>query len=328
MLTGCSVRPIRFAIQHFLRTNSDKTAQNGRCTSKCSRRSRIGNDEYVTSPNPFTCPSINSFFLLDIDLEIRKRYAQPLAVESGEFPDVKSVEARMRPFCFENGLTAGHEPNAAQFMSLATETFLKQVMSSIFSRTRSNGPGDSGNSGFGPGGAWIQTHKYKKQLAREEEAFQRGEISRDKTGLLPVESKAASERGPLSISDLRLALEMGDCGMGNFPTIVKAVVNDYREGELQDWDEYTYADGRETAARKDEDDDVVMGGVGAAIIAPNPPAAAAAAAAGQKQEPLTNGINHAHPDQMDIDNVITWEGADPNDGDFLNGVLDSCLAVG
>ncbi|KAK4463386.1 transcriptional regulator of RNA polII, SAGA, subunit-domain-containing protein [Cladorrhinum samala] len=288
---------------------------------------------------------------MNFDLEIRKRYAQPLAVESGEFPDVKSVEARMRPFCFENGLTAGHEPNAAQFMSLATETFLKQVMSSIFSRTRSNGPGDSGNSGFGPGGAWIQTHKYKKQLAREEEAFQRGEISRDKTGLLPVESKAASDRGPLSISDLRLALEMGDCGMGNFPTIVKAVVNDYREGELQDWDDYTYLDGRETAARKDEDDDVVMGGVGAAITVSNPPPAGAGAAgtgaagtgagtgavavvgagagaAGQKQEPLTNGINHVHPDQMDIDNVITWEGADPNDGDFLNGVLDSCLAVG
>ncbi|KAK3996754.1 putative transcriptional coactivator HFI1/ADA1 [Cladorrhinum sp. PSN332] len=262
---------------------------------------------------------------MNIDLEIRKRFAQPLAVESGEFPEVKSIEARMRPFCFENGLTAGHEPNAAQFMSLATETFIKEVMSSIFSRTRTNGPGDSGSSGFGPGSAWVQTHKYKKQLAREEEAFQRGELTRDKTGLLPVEAKAASERGPLCIADLRLALEMGDCGMGNFPTIVKSVVNDYREGELQDWDDYTYVDGRERRPPAEEQDgDVVMGGVGATINTPNP----TGAAAGKKPEPLTNGVNHAHPDQMDIDNVITWEGADPADGDFLNGVLDSCLAVG
>jgi transcriptional coactivator HFI1/ADA1 len=216
----------------------------------------------------------------------------------------------MLPFCYEAGLVSGHAPDAAQFMSIATETFIKEVLTSIFSRTRSNAPGDSGNAGFGPNNNWIQTHKYRRQLAREEEAFQRGEITRDKTGLLPVEAKAASERGPLGIGDLRLAMEMGDCGLANFPIIVKSVIYDYREGELENWDDYTYVDGRDRIT--DLDGDVEMTEVNGA--------------AAKDEEPLTNGIGHG--DQMDIDNDMWWEGANPTDGDFLNGVLDSCLAVG
>jgi transcriptional coactivator HFI1/ADA1 len=232
-----------------------------------------------------------------------------LAVESGEFPDVSNIEARMLPFCYEAGLAAGHAPDAAQFMSIATETFIKEVLSSIFSRTRSNPPGDSGNAGFGPSNTWIQTHKYRRQLAREEEAFQRGEVTRDKTGLLPVEAKAAGERGPLGIADLRLALEMGDCGLANFPIISNSVIYDYREGELENWDDYTYVDGRDRIT--DLEGDVEMGGVNGTAKAP---------------ELLTNGIGHS--DQMDIDNDMWWEGTETTDGDFLNGVLDSCLAVG
>ncbi|GAB1315129.1 hypothetical protein MFIFM68171_05339 [Madurella fahalii] len=246
---------------------------------------------------------------MNFDLEIRKRFAQPLAVESGEFPDVSNIEARMLPFCYEAGLASGHAPDAAQFMSIATETFVKEFMTSVFSRTRSNGPGDSGNAGFGPSSNWIQTHRYRRQLRREEEAFQRGEVTRDKTGLLPVEAKAASERGPLGMADLRLALEMGDCGLANFPVIIKSVIYGYREGELENWDDYTYVDGRERVV--EEDEDVAMGGVNGT---------------GKEAEPLPNGVDHG--DQMDIDSDMWWEGADPGDGDFLNGVLDSCLAVG
>ncbi|KAK4237417.1 transcriptional regulator of RNA polII, SAGA, subunit-domain-containing protein [Achaetomium macrosporum] len=247
---------------------------------------------------------------MNFDLEIRKRYAQPLAVESGEFPDVSNIEGRMLPFCYEAGLESGHAPDAAQFMSIATETFIKEVLSSIFSRTRSNAPGDSGNAGFGPNNNWIQTHKYRRQLAREEDAFQRGEVTRDKSGLLPVEAKAASERGPLGMADLRLALEMGDCGLANFPTIIRSVIYSYREGELENWDEYTYVDGRQRIV--DLDGDVEMGEVNGAA---------------GKAEALTNGVGHGG-DQMDIDNDLWWEGADAADGDFLNGVLDSCLAAG
>ncbi|KAL2118615.1 hypothetical protein VTJ04DRAFT_8275 [Mycothermus thermophilus] len=250
----------------------------------------------------------------NFDLEIRKRFAQPLAVESGEFPDVSNIEARMLPLCYEAGLVSGHAPDAAQFMSVATETFIKEVLSAIFSRTRSNAPGDSGSAGFGASSTqWIQTHKYRKQLAREEEAFQRGEIQRDKSGLLPVEAKAASERGPLGMADLRLALEMSDCGLANFPIIMKSVIYDWREGELENWDDYTYVDGRERSTTVDRD--IEMGGVNGTSKA-EPKGAQA----------LTNGV---HGDSMDLDNNdMWWEGAAPEDGDFLNNVLDSCLATG
>lgn len=209
----------------------------------------------------------------------------------------------MTSFCAEAGLQS-HQQEAAQFMSIATETFVKEVMASVFSRTRVNGPGDSGNAGFGPTGAWVQTHKYRRQLAREEEAFARGELTRDKSGLLPVEAKAASERGPLGMADLRIALEMADCGLANFPIISKQVIYDYREGELENWNDYTYLDGREPTA---ETRDVEMGGVN-----------------GKKPDTLPNGV---HDDPMDIDSETWWEGADPADGEFLDSVLDSCLAV-
>lgn len=277
-------------------------------STHCRAAVRLGNETQANFCGP-----------PDFDLEIRKRFAQPLAVESGEFPDVSNIEARMLPFCYEAGLASGHAPEAAQFMSIATETFIKEVLTAVFSRTRSNGPGDSGSAGFGPNSNWIQTHKYRRQLRREEEAFQRGEVTRDKSGLLPVEAKAASERGPLGIADLRLALEMGDCGLANFPVITRSVIYGYREGELENWDDYTYVDGRERVVEQDEEDDVEMGGV-------NGTGTGTGTGTGKEAEPLTNGVDHG--DQMDIDSDMWWEGAEPADGDFLNGVLDSCLAVG
>jgi transcriptional coactivator HFI1/ADA1 len=215
----------------------------------------------------------------------------------------------MLPFCYEAGLAGGHAPDAAQFMLIATETFIKESLSSIFSRTRSNPPGDSGSAGFGPSNNWIQTHKYRRQLAREEEAFQRGELTRDKSGLLPVEAKAASERGPLGMADLRLALEMGDCGLASFPVIARSVVYSYREGELENWDDYTYIDGRSRV--EDHDEDVEMGGVNGKP---------------KDEQPLPNGIGHG--DQMDVDDELGWEGADAAAGELLNSVLDSFLATG
>ncbi|KAK3326444.1 transcriptional regulator of RNA polII, SAGA, subunit-domain-containing protein [Apodospora peruviana] len=241
---------------------------------------------------------------MNFDLEIRKRYAQPLAVESGEFPDVSNIEVRMTSFCAEAGLQS-HQQDAAQFMSIATETFIKEVMSSIFSRTRANGPGDSGIAGFGPGSAWVQTHKYRRQLAKEEEAFTRGELTRDKSGLLPVEAKAASERGPLGMADLRIALEMGDCGMANYPIIAQNIIYGYREGELEDYDDHTYIPGRDTTAEKE---DLEMSGVN-----------------GKRPDALPNGVHHGDP--MEIDNEVWWEGADPADGEFLDSVLEQYLAV-
>ncbi|KAH9892299.1 transcriptional regulator of RNA polII, SAGA, subunit-domain-containing protein [Xylariomycetidae sp. FL2044] len=244
------------------------------------------------------------------DLEIRKRFGQPLAVESGEFPDTASIEARMLPIAYECGLINGHASDVAQFMTSATETFIKEFLSTVFSRTRSNGPGDSGSTGFGSGTSWIQTHKYRRQLRREEAACARGELSRDKSGLLPIEAKAASERAPLGMADLRLALEIGDSGVTSFPIVRQEVVNGYRDGELEKQHEYTWLHDDKPLLLKEEGQDR---GVDATGVNPS--------------QALTNG--HAnHFDPMDIDEEpSTWDGTDLSDMQALDSVLDSCLMV-
>lgn len=183
-------------------------------------------------------------------------------------------------------------------MTVAAEIFIKEVLTQIISRTRSNGPGDSGIAGYGVGTTWIQTHKYKKQLHVEEEGSMRGEVTRDKLGLLPVEAKAASERQPLGIADLRIALEMADTGMSLFPILMTQVLYGYREGELEGWQDYTWINNERPVIEE-------------------PPEGC-----------LANTQTNGHPDAMDIDDDIIWEGAENQDMDALDSTLDSCLVVG
>ncbi|KAI0434347.1 transcriptional regulator of RNA polII, SAGA, subunit-domain-containing protein [Xylaria sp. FL1042] len=241
---------------------------------------------------------------MNLDLEIRKRFAQPLAVESGEFPDIASIESRMLPISYAAGLAGGHAPDVAQFMTVATETHIKEFLSTVFGRTRSNGPGDSGSAGFGAGIGWIQTHKYRRQLRKEEAACTRGELSRDKSGLLPVEAKAASERPPLGMADLKLALEIGDCGISSLPTIRQSVLHTYRDGELDHYNNYTYVPGH-THSRID--DESVLNGV-----------------ASSHSSGIPNG---AVSEPMDIDEESTWAGASSQDMQALDNVLEGLLAI-
>ena len=211
----------------------------------------------------------------------------------------------MLPICYETGLVSGHVPDAAQFMSVATETFIKEVLSSIFTKTRSNGPGVNGSAGTGVGATWVQTHKYRDQLVREEEASLRGEIQRDKSGLLPIEAKAAGERGALGMADFRTALEIGDCGLGQMPVVVQQIMLSYREGEVEAWDDYSYPLPHVDVAREDFHGDVEMGGI---------------------HGNTANGVNgHAYDADMDD---WGWEGAEKEDQIALDNVLDSCLAIG
>lgn len=231
----------------------------------------------------------------------------PLAIESGEFPESGYIDSRMLPYCYEAGLESAAS-DSAQLVSAATETFIKEVLSSVFSRTRSNGPGESGSAGLGSGSGWIQTFKYKKQLSREEDAAQRGEVARDKCGLLPIESKAASERGPLSIGDFHLALDVADCGMSQFPVHVRGLLNNYREGELENLENYTFMDGFDEKDSAFDDVDLAMSGV-----------------AKGKLPQLPNGVSHE--EDMDIDSDYFWAGAADDDMDALDSVLNSALAV-
>lgn len=238
----------------------------------------------------------------DFDLEIKKRFTQPLAVESGEFPDVNAITGRMLPFCYEAGLANGHTADAPQLMSIAADTFIKEILTTIVSRTRSNGPGEAGSAGFGVGTTWIQTFQYSKQLHAEEDLAQHGKLTRDKNGLLPIESKAASERGALSMADVRVALEMGDTGMSTFPILMSQIMYGYREGELENWNDYTYAHDRQPDGSAD---DFLAELNGADVFE------------------LPNG----QADLMDIDSEPWWDGAENADVEMLDGVLDSCLAV-
>lgn len=229
-------------------------------------------------------------------------------MESGEFPDGNYTDSRMLPYCYEAGLESA-APDAAQLVSAATESFIKEVLTSIFSRTRSNGPGDSGSAGFGSTSSWIQTYKYKKQLSREEDAVMRGEVARDKSGLLPIESKAAGERGPLGVADLHLALDIADCGMSQFPIMVRSMLNGYRDGELENMGDHYYLDGRKAATPNGVDADIPMAG-----------------AQDDKKQLLPNGVSH--DDEMDIDDEYFWAGAGDEDLDGLDAVLDSIGASG
>ena len=189
-------------------------------------------------------------------------------------------------------------------MSVATENFVKELLTQLFSRTKCNGPGESGSAGFGVGTGWIQTHRYKRQLGREEDAVLRGDINRDKSGLLPVESKAASERGPLCIADVRVALEMADPGILQYPIVATQILHGYRDGELTHLTDYSWVDGKAPPRNIGELSTVTIASADA--------------------RELLNG----YADPMDIDSEPWWDGTEDQELDFLDGVLDSCMTVG
>lgn len=248
---------------------------------------------------------------IDLDVEIRKKWAAPLAVESGEFPDTATIESRMLPMCYETGLSS-HGADAAQFMTVATETYVKEMLSDLFGKTRCNGPGLSGTAGSGGGAGWVMTHKYRVQLENEEQACMRGEIQRDKSGLLPIEAKAASERGPLGMADVRTALEIQASHFAQFPIMMEQIMSGYREGELEVWDEHQYLNeyGR-PVNHLDADGDVQMGGMNGI---------------------LTNGTSiktanfHSQPEPTDTEDY-GWSGGSAQDKNALNSLFADCLAV-
>ncbi|PGH36591.1 transcriptional coactivator HFI1/ADA1 [[Emmonsia] crescens] len=160
------------------------------------------------------------------ELEIRKRYAQPLASEIGEFPDADSIYARMVPICYEESVVNGASFPCAVFMSIATENFVKEFLSTVFARTRLNGPSGTING--------TMTRKYRRQLEREEMAFTRGELVKHTTsGFLPVEAREANTRQALGVPDLRLALELGGGLLGHMPLVVDEILGGYVEEELE-----------------------------------------------------------------------------------------------
>ena len=217
-----------------------------------------------------------------------------MASETGEFPDTEAIHGRMVPICYEESLVNGCAPSCAEFMATATEQFIKEVLSGIYGRTRSNIPASSGNG--------VLTQKFKRQLEREEEACLKGEVIRGQSnGMLPVEVKEAMGRKPLGTSDLTLALEIGDCSLGQMPAVVKRIMGGYLEGELED---YERGDKYDESNRPIED----WGEM-------------------NQLEIIANALNVGHSDEPSInESDWGWEGGGGADRQKLNALLDECLA--
>lgn len=200
----------------------------------------------------------------------------------------------MVPICYEESLPNGAGASCAEFMATATEQYIKAVVSSILARTRSNVPA-AGCSG-------IMTRKYRRQLEREEEAFQKGEVTRGVgSGLLPVEAREAAGRRGLGMGDLRLAVGIGGCELGQMPGLVKGIMGGWEEGVLEGW------------ARKGDVVDVEMEDM---------------ERGGARMNGVTNG-GYAADDEMEIDDGdYGWEGGGPADRMQLNWLMDEVLAVG
>ena len=243
-------------------------------------------------------------------MEIKKRYTQPLACETGEFPDSDSIQARMLPICYEEALPNGCAPSCAEFMATATEQFLKEVIAEITSRTRSN------IIAGGVGGSTILTRKYKKQLHRETQMFEVGKLPKaPMSNLLPVEVREAQQRRALGIGDMRVALDLGARTLGQMPEVVSGVMGGYAEGILEGWGRHDYCRGAEPG---------LINGVinGDTHMAP----------------PLLNGhggllangahVNGVSPTLDSLGDLPGWQGAGLDDQKSLHAALDDCLNFG
>ena len=247
----------------------------------------------------------------DWELEIRKRYTQPLASETGEFPDAETIQNRMVPICYEEGLAGAPSDGISTFMALATESYIKELLCTVFERTRSNGPN------------YITTAAYKRQLEREEDVFGRGELQRNSHALLPVEQAAASLHRPLGLADFCFALRLGGLHAGQMPLTVHRLTDDYLRGETglddeHESDEIDDSDGH--GEREDGDRARGKGGGGGP-------------AGGSSFEDLStlvdDIIGYVDPDEMQVEYPhVGWEGATSSDQRSLRTLLDDCLAIG
>ncbi|KAF2108656.1 transcriptional regulator of RNA polII, SAGA, subunit-domain-containing protein [Lophiotrema nucula] len=244
---------------------------------------------------PDTGPaSAGGFTKTNWDLEIRKRYTQPLFTETHEFPDPSSIASRMLPICYEYGLPSGNTPDCAAYMNIATETYIKEALMNLFQRVNSNGPG------------FIRTADFKRRVEREEDRVAKGELGRNTGGLLPAEVEESRKRRPLCMEDLRLALELGDSYLGQVPLISGQIANS----------KHLDAPGVEQLEAGDSPSkrrDTLTNGV-----VPN----------GITSNGMTNGFSVDMGDPMVIEDDWSWQGGGVQDVDGLDSVLDGCMAVG
>lgn len=246
--------------------------------------------------------------LADWDVEIKKRYAQPLFTESSDFPDPDAIQARMQPICYELGIGGGASPLAgcAEYLNLACETYVKKVLADVIGAVWSNGPSNSN----GESNNFIKTAAYKRRLEKEEAMWLReeGGIARNAAGLLPVEVEASEGRKAFDMGDFRLALRTADGLKHQNPLMAARVVEGWSGLPGADW----YDDGEDEEKHESKGAVKVNG-----VVRP---------------KPVVNGLtNGTGGDEMDIDSTGPddwgWPGGGAGDREALGSLLDDCLAV-
>ena len=244
-------------------------------------------------------------------MEIKKRFTQPLASETGEFPDIDTIQARMVPICYEEALPNGCSASCAEFMATATEQFIKDVIGEIVSRTRSN------IIAGGVGGNTILTRNYKKQLARETQLFESGRLQKaTMSNLLPVEVKEAQQRRAVGIGDMRMALELGAGSLGQMPEVVSGIMGGYPEGVLEGWGRHSYLD----ALPKEKSGINGSSHMGPPLVNANGSLTNGFHANG------VNGLQSATETQNEA--PTGWQGAREDDRKQLLSALNDCLNFG
>ena len=178
--------------------------------------------ELAVKPPDIAPQSAGGLTRTNWDVEIRRRYAQPLAEEALEFPTHNDMQNRIEPICYEEGLTGGTAQGAlqacAEIMEQATEVFLKELLGEMYAHARSNAEG------------CIQTNSFRRQLRKEEDGADRGVIHRNPAGLLPVQMEAQAKREPLCMEDMRLAIQLSDPYIRQDPFLAQNVLlNKYTE---------------------------------------------------------------------------------------------------
>ncbi|TKX20067.1 SAGA-type complex-like protein [Elsinoe australis] len=160
------------------------------------------------------------------DLEIRRRFALPLASETQEFPARENIQARIEPIAYEEGLSGAMLPAqvsaAGELVETAVEMYVKEVVGGWLAMVRGEGEG------------MVQSRRYRKRVRREERAEDEGAVGvvRDVLGRLPVEVEAVEKREAVGRGDLRVVwrLEGGTCREDRF------LGERWREEEMEEGD--------------------------------------------------------------------------------------------
>lgn len=178
-----------------------------------------------SAQNSATPTATSSSAGLNKDVEIRRRYAQPLSVETRDLPGSSALSDRILPICYEEGLMGGTTApsTCAELLETAVEIAVKEALTAVLGRVRADAPvsgphfvlsnaakdpaaadgqpaapppvsmslsgitNTSLNSSDPIPGITVQTTTFKKQLAKEEQLFHLGKIKRNEAGLLPSE---------------------------------------------------------------------------------------------------------------------------------------------